>query len=76
LPPYGLLVETGSFLAFVALSWNGHEYDSPVLFTLTSLENQPLACSNRLRVFHGFGGAELSWCGKIYHIQREAEIGS
>ena len=45
LPPYGLLVEAGTFVALVARSWGGHDYGAAVLFTLTSLDSRALpAC--------------------------------
>ena len=55
LPPYGFLVDTGGFVAFHARSWSGHIYDAPVLFTLTSLDGNPLSTAEQVRVFHGFG---------------------
>jgi hypothetical protein len=71
LPPFGLLVDTGDFAALAARSWDGHSGESPVLFTFTSLDGLPLPESGRVRVFHGFGDASLTWFGKPYTIQRE-----
>jgi len=59
LPPYGFLVESLDFVAFHALSWRGLQYPSPVLFTLRSLETQPLARSGKVRVYHGFGNPRI-----------------
>jgi hypothetical protein len=71
LPPYGFLVQAEPFVAFHALSWGDLTYDMPVLFTLTSLDGQPLAKSDRVRVFHGFGDAALAWRGRIVEVRRE-----
>lgn len=74
LPPYGLLVSTEDFMACVVTAWDGLIYDSPTLFTLTSLDGKPLAESEQVRVFHGFGDAALPWRGKIVEVQREAVL--
>lgn len=74
LPPYGLLIEAGDFIAFLARSWNGYYYQNPGLFTLTSLDNKPLLDSNHVRVFHGFGDASLMWNGKVHEVRREEVI--
>ena len=72
LPPYGLLVEAGTCAAFHALTWAGMTYQNPVLFTLTSLDGQPLDKSLRVRVFHGFGDAQLTWRDRMAQVRREA----
>lgn len=74
LPPYGLLVEAETFCAFHALSWAGHKYTAPVLFTLTSLDGQPLARSQAVRVFHGFGDEVVCVRGQEVGVKREAVI--
>lgn len=74
LPPYGFLVEADTFVAFHARSWNGHKYNSPVLFTLRSLDDRLLTESNQIRIFHGFGEAELPWRGNVVTVQREVTL--
>jgi len=74
LPPYGLLVEAGSFAALVVTAWDGERYDGPVLFTLTSLDGMPVVQSRKVRVFHGFGDARLLWGGAVAEVQREAVL--
>ncbi len=59
LPPFGFLIESLDFVAFHALSWRGLQYPAPVLFTLRSLDNQPLARSGKVRVYHGFGNPRI-----------------
>ena len=59
LPSFGFLVESPTFVAFHALNWNGVRYDAPVLFTLRSLDNQPLPRSHQVRVFHAFGDEHI-----------------
>jgi hypothetical protein len=59
LPPGGFLVEAPRFVAFVASSWAGKRYDSSPLFTLRSLDGQPLSKSHRVRAYHGFGDNQI-----------------
>ena len=72
LPPGGLLVEAPNFAAFCALSWNGLTYDEPVLFTVRSPADQPLAHATEVRVFHGFGDPRLRWWDQTTNVLREA----
>ena len=60
LPPGGFLVESPTFVAFHASSWAGTRYESLPLFTLRSLDGQPLAQSHRVRVYHAFGSDRIS----------------
>jgi hypothetical protein len=71
LPPYGFLVEAGPFIAFHARSFGGHRYSAPVLFSLTSVDGRPLCEAHKVRVYHGFGEAELAWRGTVARVQRE-----
>jgi hypothetical protein len=71
LPPYGFLIDAGSFVAFHALSWGGRDYEQPVLFTMRSLDGRPVADSESVRVFHGLGDARLSWRGRDVQVERE-----
>ena len=43
LPPYGFVIESPTFIAFHALSWNGVKYEKPVLFTIRSLDGKPVS---------------------------------
>jgi hypothetical protein len=72
LPPYGFLIEAGSFAAFHATSWGGLTYTSPTLFTLTSQDGQPLDVSASVRVFHAFGDPHLTWRGQTIEVERDA----
>jgi hypothetical protein len=74
LPPYGFLVEGPAFVAFHALSWNGLRYDAPVLFTLRSLDGQPLASSGRVRVYHGFGEARVKVGRSVRTVAKEETV--
>jgi hypothetical protein len=71
LPPYGFLVEAPTFVAFHALNWADLRYDRPVLFTLRSLDNQPLSVSHQIRVFHAFGDEHVRLGHSTRTIQRE-----
>ena len=72
LPPFGLVILAGDFSAIVANSWEGHSGSEPALFTFSSLDGLPLEDSHFVRVFHGFGAADLTWRGKTLRIQKEA----
>lgn len=74
LPPWGVLVEAPRFAAFCARRWGGQDYPDGALFTLQSLDDQPLASSRKVRVFHGFGPATLAWRGRTWTVARERTI--
>ncbi|MGQ9698778.1 MAG: DUF5696 domain-containing protein [Armatimonadota bacterium] len=74
LPPYGFVVESDRFVAFHALRWNGVEYASPVLFALRAMDGESLLSSRRVRAYHGFGDASLSWRGTVVEVRREAVL--
>lgn len=74
LPPYGFLVESPTFVAFLARDWNGLSYDEPPLFTLQSLDNQPLSSSRKVRVFHAFGDTRIRFGQTAQTVAREAMI--
>lgn len=75
LPQFGVLIEAPTFAAFHALSWNGTRCNSPVLFTLRSLDGRPLDTSRRIRVFHGFGGHRLRLSSnRTVDVPREAVV--
>lgn len=74
LPPGGLLVDGPQFGALLALAWGDQRFDGPTLFTLRSMDGQPLARSHRVRVFHGFGDARLRFRGVDREIPREAVL--
>jgi len=71
LPPFGFLIESPTFIAFHALNWNGRPYDSPVLFTIRSLDNQPLSLSHQVRVFHAFGDDHIRLERSTKEVKRE-----
>jgi hypothetical protein len=72
LPAYGFLAESPSFIAFHALTWNGLRYESPALFSLRSLDDQPLSRTKKLRVFHAFGPEQLRLGSESRRVPREA----
>jgi len=74
LPPYGFLVESRTFIAFLSLSWAGRDFESPSLFTLRSFDAKPIARSHRVRVFHGFGDPHILAGGTEHVVAREAVI--
>lgn len=72
LPPFGFLAESPTFVAFHALNWNGVRYDSPAMFTLRSLDDQPLSRSHQVRVFHAFGDEHIRLHRSTKPVTREA----
>jgi hypothetical protein len=74
LPPWGFVVEAPRFVAFHARRWNGQDYDKGALFTLRSVDGKGLKDARQVRVFHGFGPAELRWKAELYTVQREQVI--
>jgi hypothetical protein len=74
LPPWGVVVEAPRFAAFYARRWGGQSYPDGALFTLQSLDDQPLATSGQVRVFRGFGPATLTWRNRTWTIAREQTI--
>ena len=74
LPPLGLLAHASDFLAICVRKFGGCEYGEPALFTLTSVDGQPLEKTTKIRVFHGFGPAELRIRGRQFHVPREATL--
>lgn len=74
LPPWGVVVEAPRFAAFYARRWGGQDYPDGALFTLQSLDDQSLASSRQVRIFHGFGPATLAWRGRTWTVAREQAI--
>ncbi len=72
LPPYGFLIESPTFVAFHARSWNGLVYGDPPLFTLRSVDGKPLTNSGKIRVFHGFGDTGLKLRSGTRKVTKEA----
>jgi len=61
LPPRsGFLVRSPTFLALHAAAYRGIVYAPTALFTVRSLDGEPIERSGRLRVFHGFGPSKLA----------------
>jgi hypothetical protein len=74
LPHHGFLVESPTFVAFYAAGWRGLNYAEPPLFTLRSLDKQPIAGSRRVRVYHGFGAKQIKVGPTMREVEREAII--
>jgi hypothetical protein len=74
LPRYGFLVEAPTFVAFHACRWSGVDYETPPLFTLRSLDGQPLHRARRVRVYHGFGDVRVMAGGRLRTVVKEAVV--
>jgi len=75
LPPYGFLIEAGTFTAFIVTALGNKTCDGPTLFTITSLDGQPVETAKRFRIFHGFGDSQLVWQDTKYDVVRELTVG-
>jgi hypothetical protein len=71
LPTYGFVIESPTFVAFLAESWNGKTYKNPTLFTIRSLDGQPIRSSKKVRIYHGFGQDQLRLGSSELHVARE-----
>lgn len=74
LPPWGFVIEAPRFAAFCAKRWGGQDYGDGALFALRALDDKPPADSARVRIFHGFGPATITWRGRNYEVPREQVI--
>lgn len=72
LPPQGFVIDSGTFAAFHALEWNGLKYESAPLFTVRSVDGEPIGKSNSLRIYHGFGDPRIRIAGSIKTVARES----
>lgn len=71
LPPFGFTVDSATFAAFHASSWNDVDYASPVLFSIRSADGKPLESSRKIRVYHGFGDPRIKLGGTVQTVERE-----
>jgi len=74
LPPFGFLVEAPEFVAFHATRWAGREYPGAAMFTLRSLDGRPLRRSGQVRVYHGWGPAEVRVGERDFTVPRQAVV--
>ena len=75
LPPLGFLVESPSFVAFHAGNWNGRDYGADLpLFTLRSLDEQPLSKSRKVHVFHAFGDDHIRIGRELVSVAKEQTV--
>lgn len=74
LPPYGFIIESPTFVAFHALSWNRLTYDRPVLFTIRSIDGFSIPFSSKIRIFHGFGDPRIRLKDDTINVIKEQII--
>lgn len=74
LPTYGFVIESPTFVAFLAESWNGKTYGGPTLFTIRSLDGRPIRTSRKVRIYHGFGQDKLRLGQSELQIAREKTL--
>jgi len=71
LPQWGFTVDSPCFAAFYARRWNGRDYGNGSLFTLRPVDERTLQNTRRLRIFHGFGPADITLNGRHYTVAKE-----
>jgi len=74
LPAYGFLITSPTFVAFHAERYNGIDYKPSALFTVRSLDGEPIQHSSRVRIFHGFGPEQLRLGRRVFDVSREAVV--
>ncbi len=75
LPPVGFVVDSPTFAAFYASSWNGLSYKEPVMFSVRSLDQRPLDRSRQVRVYHAFGPEQIRLHGAAHSVRTETVLG-
>jgi len=71
LPPFGFVVDSATFRVFHATQWGGVSYGQPAMFTIRSLDGQPIEKSLRTRIYHAFGDPRLRLAGRDDQVARE-----
>lgn len=71
IPAGGFIIDSPGYVAFCATRYNGLDYAQPVLFTVRSLDGNPIAESSKVRVYHGFGDGRIRLLGKEFNVARE-----
>jgi hypothetical protein len=74
LPPYGFVVDSPTFVAFHALRWGGLTYRSPTIFTVRSLNQEPIRRSSQIRAYHACGEDQIQLAGTVYSVRREITL--
>ncbi|MBI1386930.1 MAG: hypothetical protein GC154_00595 [bacterium] len=74
LPAWGFCVDAPRFTAFYATRWNGREYPGGALFTIQPEGRSTLDKAKKVRIFHGFGDAVVSWRGENFSVPREGVV--
>jgi len=74
LPQYGFLVESPKLIAYYARTYKGRTYKDPPLIVIRSMDDQPLATSSKVRIYHGFGDKAVDWKGRMVVVETEATL--
>ena len=70
LPAYGFVVTSPTFVAFHASHHNGIDYSPTALFTIRSLDGNPIEQSAKVRIYHGFGPTRVRLGRKMFEVER------
>lgn len=71
LPQWGFVVDSPQFAAFYAKRYNGTDYGTGAVFTMSPQEGNSLRQSKQIKVFHAFGPDTISWNQRHYKIKTE-----
>ena len=74
LPSRGFLASGPSFVAFYAKRHDGVEYPEGAMFAVRSQDGKPISESREVRVYHGFGDANVKVGGRVFTVAREEEV--
>jgi hypothetical protein len=74
LPQWGFVIDSPQFAAFYAKRYNGTDYETGAVFTVSPKDGKPLDQSKRIKIFHAFGSDTIKWNDDSYKIQTEQVI--
>jgi hypothetical protein len=74
LPQWGFVVDSPQFAAFYAKRYNGTDYETGAVFTVSPKDGKPLGQAKQIKIFHAFGPDTIKWNNDSYKVQTEQTI--
>lgn len=74
LPQYGFAVDAPGFHAMYAKRFHTLHFQQPTFLTIHSEDGKPIAQSQQVRFFRGFGDQQIGWLGKQLQVTKETTI--
>ncbi len=74
LPPHGFVVESPTFKACYARSFQGQTFAEPTFLVVRSLDDHPLETAGRVRFFRAFGDRQIRWNGKVVDVDGDLTV--